>query len=80
VAIGRLEPGASATWTLGPGRGAYIYLVDGRATLNGRPLATGDAAKVVDEPAIELAGGEVPAEVILVDVPMSWTPVGVWAR
>jgi len=80
VVIGRLEPGVAATWKLGPGRGAYIYLVDGRATLNGDSLATGDAAKVVDESSIELAGGEVPAEVILVDVPMSWTPVGVWAR
>jgi quercetin 2,3-dioxygenase len=80
VAIGRLEPGVSATWALATGRGAYVYLVDGRATLNGEPLATGDAAKVVDETSIELAGGEVPAEVILVDVPMAWTPVGVWAR
>jgi quercetin 2,3-dioxygenase len=80
VAIGRLEPGVSATWALGLGRGAYVYLVDGRATLNGAALATGDAAKVVDEPAIELAGGAVPAEVILVDVPMAWTPVGAWAR
>ena len=80
VAIGRLEPGVSAAWPLGAGRGAYVYLVDGRATLNGEPLATGDAAKVVDEARIELAGGEVPAELIVVDVPMAWTPVGVWAR
>jgi hypothetical protein len=41
---------------------------------------TGDAAKVVDAAAVEITGGEVPAEVILVDVPMRWTPVGVWAR
>jgi redox-sensitive bicupin YhaK (pirin superfamily) len=80
VAVGRLEPGVSAAWPLGPGRGAYVYLVDGRAALNGEPLASGDAAKVVGEARIELAGGEVPAEVILVDVPMAWTPVGVWAR
>jgi len=80
VAIGRLEPGVSVTWPLRAGRGAYVYLIEGRATLGGRPLTTGDAAKVVDEPAITLAGGEVAAEVILVDVPMTWTPVGAWAR
>ncbi len=80
VAIGRLAPGVAATWPLGPGRGAYLYLIDGRATLAGRPLVTGDAAKVVDEPGVVLSGGEGTAEVILVDVPMAWTPVGVWAR
>ena len=56
-----------------------MYLVDGRATLNGRPFATGDAAVVADE-AVTLAGGEAAAELILVDVPLRWTPVGVWAR
>jgi len=27
VAVGRLEPVESATWPLGPGRGAYVYLI-----------------------------------------------------
>jgi hypothetical protein len=79
VHVARLEPGAAVEHPLGEGRAAYVYLIDGRAVLNGRPLATGDAAVVADEP-VELAGGETTAELILVDVPLRWTPVGVWAR
>jgi redox-sensitive bicupin YhaK (pirin superfamily) len=79
VHVARLEPGAVVEHALTAGRAAYVYLIDGRATLNGRSLATGDAAVVADEP-ITLAGGEAPGELILVDVPLRWTPVGVWAR
>lgn len=79
VHVARLEPGAGVEHPLAEGRAAYVYLIDGRATLNGRGLATGDAAVVADEP-IALAGGETAAELILVDVPLRWTPVGVWAR
>lgn len=79
IHVGRLEPGAAARHPLGGGRAAYVYLIDGRATLGGRPLVTGDAAVVAGEP-VDLAGGETAAELILVDVPLRWAPVGVWAR
>ena len=79
VHVARLEPGAAVEHPLATGRAAYVYLLDGRATLNGRPLATGDAAVVADE-GVALAGGETAGELILVDVPLRWTPVGVWAR
>lgn len=79
VHIARLEQGAVAQHALGEGRAAYLYVIDGGATLNGRQLATGDAAVLSDE-TVSLAGGETPAELILVDVPLRWTPVGVWAR
>ena len=79
VHVARLEPGVAVEHPLGEGRAAYVYLIDGRATLDGRPLATGDAAVVADEP-VQLVGGETAAELILVDVPLRWTPVGVWAR
>jgi hypothetical protein len=42
-------------------------------------MTGGDAAVVADE-AITFAGGPTAAELILVDVPLRWTPVGVWAR
>jgi redox-sensitive bicupin YhaK (pirin superfamily) len=79
VHVARLEPGAAVEHPLGESRAAYVYLIGGRATLNGLPLATGDAAVVADEP-VSLAGGEAAAELILVDVPLRWTPVGAWAR
>ena len=61
-----------------PGRGGYLYVIDGRASLNGELLRTGDAAKVTG--AAELAlSTEVGAELILIDVPLEFRPVGVWA-
>jgi redox-sensitive bicupin YhaK (pirin superfamily) len=79
VHVARLEPGVAVEHPLGEGRAAYAYLVDGRATLAGQPMTTGDAAVVAAE-RVTLAGGETTAELILVDVPLRWTPVGAWAR
>jgi hypothetical protein len=42
-------------------------------------LTTGDAAKIQDEVALRIEAKET-SESILVDVPLRFTPVGVWAR
>ena len=63
---------------LPPERGAYLYVIDGGVTLDGESLATGDAAKVVGEESLRIQAS-VPSELILVDVPMRFEPVGVWA-
>jgi redox-sensitive bicupin YhaK (pirin superfamily) len=78
VHVARLEQGVPVDHPLAASRAAYVYLIGGRATLNGRQLVTGDAAVVADEP-VALAGGPTAAELILVDVPLKWSPVGVWA-
>jgi hypothetical protein len=78
VYIGRLTPGTEATHQLPEGRGAYVYLIDGRGAFNGTEVRTGDAARVRDEDIAIRA--ETVMEVILVDLPMEWQPVGVWAR
>ena len=70
---GRLEH------TFGPGRGGYLYVIEGRLSLNGDSLRTGDAAKITGQAALDLST-EVGAELILVDVPLEFEPVGVWAR
>ena len=41
--------------TFGPGRGGYLYVIDGRLSLDGDSLRTGDAAKITGE--IELRAG-----------------------
>jgi hypothetical protein len=69
---GRLEH------AFGPGRGGYLYVIDGRLSLNGDSLRTGDAAKVTGEASFDLST-DVGAEVILIDVPLEFEPVGVWA-
>lgn len=69
---GRLEH------AFGPGRGGYLYVIDGRLSLNGDSLRTGDAAKVIGEASFDLST-DVGAELILIDVPLEFEPVGVWA-
>ena len=69
---GRLEH------TFEPGRGGYLYVIDGRVDLDGDQLRTGDAAKVTGTADMTLRT-DVAAELILVDVPLEFEAVGVWA-
>lgn len=78
VHIARLEPGIEVTHPLGEGRGAYVYLIEGEATVDGEPVSTGDAAKVTDTGSVTFAATDV-SELIVVDVPMVFQPVGIWA-
>jgi quercetin 2,3-dioxygenase len=64
--------------TFGPGRGGYLYVIDGRLSIDGDSLMTGDAAKITGEIELELTT-EVAAELILIDVPLEFESVGVWA-
>lgn len=77
VHVARLEPGVEVTHAIGPGRGVYAYLIEGQATFNGEAVATGDAAKLTDEPALTVRA-TAPAELIAVDVPMIFARVGIW--
>jgi redox-sensitive bicupin YhaK (pirin superfamily) len=51
-----LEPGKSASHRLAPGYGAYLYVASGQVRLNGHTLSQGDAAKIVNEPAVQVEG------------------------
>ncbi|HEX6129144.1 MAG TPA: pirin family protein [Candidatus Limnocylindria bacterium] len=79
VHVARLDSGTEVSHDIGPGRGVYAYLIEGSAAFDGEQLATGDAAKVTDEAALTVRARET-SELILVDVPMRFEPVGVWAR
>jgi redox-sensitive bicupin YhaK (pirin superfamily) len=79
VYVSRLEPGQAVAHDFRPGRGGYLYLIEGRAGVGADELAGGDAVKILDEPGVRLTARE-PSEMIFVDVPQSFTPVGVWAR
>lgn len=61
-------------------RGGYLYVIDGRIRLDDEEsLATGDAAKVVSGDVGLSITTDVGAELILIDVPLDFEPVGVWA-
>jgi redox-sensitive bicupin YhaK (pirin superfamily) len=67
VLVSHLTPNASVKHALGEGRGVYLYVIEGDVSVNGEPMATGDAAQITEEPqvAIEATGD---SELILVDV------------
>lgn len=56
-----------ASHRLAAGRQAYVHVARGKVTVNGQPLAAGDALKASGETAVELAKGE-QAEVLLFDL------------
>ena len=79
VWVARLSQGNRARHDLDAGRGGYLYVLDGELEVAGDKLATGDAAKVAGSEVVELAGVD-DAELILIDVPLEFRPVGVWAQ
>jgi redox-sensitive bicupin YhaK (pirin superfamily) len=72
VFISSLAAGEAVKHDLGEGRGAYFYVISGDVEMNGEHLATGDAARIWEEPALEIAAqGE--SELIMVDVDLTWS-------
>jgi len=78
VHVARLDAGAAVTHEIGPGRGVYAYLIDGSAQFDDEAVATGDAAKVTSQPSLSITA-DAPSDLILVDVPMQFEAVGIWA-
>ena len=69
VFVSHLNPGAAVAHPLGDGRGVYLYVIEGDATVNRERMTTGDAAEIWDEPRIAIeAAASAEAEIILVDV------------
>jgi len=77
VHVASLEPGADVTHQIGEDRGVYAYLIEGAATFADQDVATGDAAKVTEQRELRIRARE-QSELILVDVPMQFEPVGIW--
>jgi len=67
VYVSRLEEGRSLEHEFAPGFGAYFFLIEGEAELNGETLMAGDAARVRDEERLAIRSRQ-PSELILVEV------------
>ena len=70
VLVGRLSPQAEVEHRFAPGRGGYLYVIEGSLEVGGEKLGTGDAAKIRDEGVLALRPVET-TELILVDVPLA---------
>ena len=63
-----LDGDEAARHELAPGRRVYVHVALGSVSVNGTPLAAGDAALIEGEPAVTLDHGQ-GAEVLLFDLP-----------
>jgi redox-sensitive bicupin YhaK (pirin superfamily) len=79
VHVGSLEPDVEVSYAFEGDRAGYLYLIQGAISLNGSTLTTGDAAKIAGPEELSLRAVD-GSEVILIDVPAAYEPVGVWGR
>jgi len=79
VFVAALSAGTEVTHRFGSNRAGYLYLIEGAIALAGDRLSTGDAIKIFEEAELPVRA-EAASELILVDVPRRFDPVGVWAR
>lgn len=77
VFVASLDEGKDVVHHIGEGRGVYAYLIGGAAAFDDLAVTTGDAAKVTGQPELNIHARQ-PSELILVDVPMRFEPVGIW--
>lgn len=79
VEVAALEPGARVEHPFGEHRAGYLYVIEGAALLNDdEKLGTGDAVKVFGRERLALTAVE-GTELILIEVPQAYAPVGAWA-
>ncbi len=75
--IASLGPETEVKHEIGDGRGVYAYVIEGVAKFDEEDVTTGDAAKVTDQRSLRIRARE-QSELVLVDVPMQFEPVGIW--
>ncbi|MDB5172325.1 MAG: pirin-related protein [Phycisphaerales bacterium] len=68
IYVSRLSAGEQVAHESGPGRHGYLFVISGAVTLNGKMLAAGDQARLLDERKLQIVGDE-NAELILLDLP-----------
>ncbi len=68
VLLGQVEGGKQIDYALDTGRGAWVHLIRGEASVNGQKLATGDSVAVTDEKSLAIQGGAPNSEVLVFDV------------
>ncbi|HEX2273032.1 MAG TPA: hypothetical protein VHG90_04060, partial [Acidimicrobiales bacterium] len=79
VFVSRLTGAAELKHSFEDGRGGYLYVIDGAAAVGDSALSAGDAATIHGPEHLAVSTPET-AELIVVDVPLQFEPVGVWAR
>jgi redox-sensitive bicupin YhaK (pirin superfamily) len=63
-----LSKGSEVRQSLRPGRHAWLQVIHGELSLNGKALKTGDGAAISDESVLKIVGGSDNAEFLLFDL------------
>jgi len=79
VLVTRLAAGQRLSHEFDGDRGGYAYVIAGAAAFGDERAAAGDAAKVQGPHDLSVHAAA-DSELILIDVPLHFRPVGVWAR
>ncbi len=77
--VARLSDDVELKYSFDRGRGGYLYVIDGDVVAGDAALESGDAVKIHGPEDLVLSSSSV-AELILVDAPLEFRPIGVWAR
>ncbi|MDP8931041.1 MAG: pirin family protein [Actinomycetota bacterium] len=75
--VSRLSEGKTLSRDFSEGRGGYLYVIEGGLRMGDDVLQSGDAAKIYGPERLEVVGEEA-AELIAIEVPLDFQPVGVW--
>jgi redox-sensitive bicupin YhaK (pirin superfamily) len=69
VSVAELTPGKQLTYQLGGKRHAWLHVIDGNVTVNGKPLEAGDAVAAEKEETLDVvAQGSGNSEILLFDL------------
>ncbi len=69
VSVAELTPGKQLSYPLGGGRHAWLHVIDGNVTVNGKALRTGDAVAADREEKLDVvAQGTANSEILLFDL------------
>jgi redox-sensitive bicupin YhaK (pirin superfamily) len=69
VSVAELTPGKQLSYPLGSKRHAWLHVIDGDVTVNGKPLHTGDAVAADQEEKLDVvAQGKTNSEILLFDL------------
>lgn len=78
VAVARLTVGTRLSRVFDTHRAGYLYLLDGRASIDGEQAGAGDAVRI-GGPHDLAVQASADTELIVIDVPGTYRPAGVWA-
>lgn len=80
VLAARPTAGTTLEHAFAEARAGYLYVIAGVLALDDDRLEAGDAVKVPRGPELVRLSATATAELLLVDVPAEFEPVGIWAR